>query len=431
MTRIVIAAPTIVIALSLYYALVSLLGALRRPKVSSRRNYEQLYVFVVPCLDEAKVIGATLERLTNMEGPASKVVVVDDGSTDETAAIVTAFNHPDVHLFSRTLPEARQGKGKALNAAVRWLRTSPAIAGWSSSDVVVCIVDADGRLDPATLLAVAPLFNEQEVAGVQIAVRMINAADNLLARLQDLEFVAYAQVFQRSRTPRAIAGLGGNGQFTRLSALNTLGADPWTESLTEDLDLGLRLVALGWRTAFCGSVAVRQQAITDARRLLRQRTRWFQGHLQALERIPMLINSDLPLAAVTELIFILALPIAVVCMSLFGIGVSIVALGSTVVGLFNGTYDVGVGTLRRLAALYALTFGPSWIYGYVYWLHTSPRRLWRAVVDAHALVGYQYLWLISGLRAIGRAAVQRNDWAKTARLPDTTPVVGEPVRVGR
>ena len=121
-----------------------------------------------------------------MEGALAQcpnVILIDDGSDDGTAEIVRSFPDPRVHLFQRTLPHAREGKGEALNAAIQYLRTSDLIAGTSHSDVVVCVMDADGRLDPHALDDVMPLFKDNRLGAVQIGVRINNRQQNLLARM--------------------------------------------------------------------------------------------------------------------------------------------------------------------------------------------------------------------------------------------------------
>jgi len=55
-----------------------------------------------------------------------------------------------------------------------------------------------------------------------------------------MEFLVFTEVFQRARRRWGNAGLGGNGQFVRWTALQALGDEPWTDYLTEDLDMGLR-----------------------------------------------------------------------------------------------------------------------------------------------------------------------------------------------
>jgi len=78
--------------------------------------------------------------------------------------------------------------------------------------------------------------------------------------------------------------MGGNGQFNRLSALDQISDEegPWHHRLTEDQDLGLRLLAAGWEGRQDLRASVDQQGLSKLRPLFRQRTRWSQGNLQAL-----------------------------------------------------------------------------------------------------------------------------------------------------
>src|SRR5205823_4034013 len=177
------------------------------------------------------------------------------------------------------------------NAAYRHVLGSDVMAGHRPEDVVIVILDADGRIEPNAFLQVAPYFRDPKIAAVQIGVRMYNAGESRLARMQDLEFVTFTEIFQRGRQRLGSDGLGGNGQFARLSALESLGGAPWTDCLTEDLDLGLRLWARGYTNAFCPTTHVNQQAVTSLRRLVRQRARWFQGHLQCWRRIPLVLRA--------------------------------------------------------------------------------------------------------------------------------------------
>ena len=74
---------------------------------------------IIPCLNEEEVIGKTLQRLTSLSGPPRAVMVIDDGSEDETGNIVKewAKTNPNVWLLQRVAPNCRKGKGAALNNA--------------------------------------------------------------------------------------------------------------------------------------------------------------------------------------------------------------------------------------------------------------------------------------------------------------------------
>src|SRR3954468_13673808 len=268
------------------------------------------FVFVVPCLNEELVIAASLDRLLAIPSDNLAILGVDEGSDDGTHAVVSRYLSEKVWILRRELPDARRGKGEALNAAYRYLRSSDLLGDRRPEDVIVVIVDADGRVEQDALAHVTPRFGRADVGAVQIGVRMYNAGEGLLTRMQDLEFVSFTEVFQRGRQSLSSVGLGGNGQFTRLAALECLGDAPWTDCLTEDLDLGVRLALEGWRNEFCARTFVSQQAVNTPRRLVRQRARWFQGHLQCWSLLPSILASRrISRRAATDLTFHLLSPV--------------------------------------------------------------------------------------------------------------------------
>ncbi len=374
------------------------------------------FVFLVPCLNEELVIARSLERLLSMPARNFAVLVVDDGSDDATSEVVRGYLGDRVWLLRREKPNARQGKGEALNAAYRYLRSSTLLEGRRPEDVVVAVVDADGRLEPSTLFEVAPYFRDPSVGAVQIGVRMYNADQSLLTRMQDLEFVTFTEIYQRARQRLGSVGLGGNGQFTRLAALESLGEAPWTRCLTEDLDLGVRLLVAGWRNSFCPTAHVSQQAVTRPWALIRQRARWFQGHLQCWQRIPLVLLSDLDARSRFDLVQSLLSPALVLLTSLLLpiTGISIAA------ALLSGAGGIRLGPSTLFAAViaYVLSFGLAPLYGFSYWLRDSEVSLPRALLQAHAYTIYGYMWFAAGWIAVWRTIRRRSGWAKTGRTAD-------------
>ena len=412
---------TLVIVCSLSYT-IGLFALSRRRRPGRLRPPDGLFfVFLVPCLNEELVIGRSLERLLAIPGRNYQVVVIDDGSDDATPELVRGLDDPRVRLFRREPPEARQGKGEALNAAFRDVCAWAERHGRDPREVVVVVVDADGRLEPDALFEVAPYFHDPRTGAVQVGVRMYNAGESLLARMQDFEFVTFTEVFQRARERVGSVGLGGNGQFTRLAALKDLGEAPWTDCLTEDLDLGVRLLVAGWSNHFCPTTWVSQQAVTSLRRLLRQRARWFQGHLQCLGRVPLVLGSRLPAAAAGDLVYHLLSPLLVLATSL-AMAVFLFALVALVADAPQGAWHALTHPdAALLALLYAVSFGLAPCYGFAYWLRDRRTSLPRAIGLAHLFHVYAYLWFAAGWMALGRAARRRRSWAKTARTPEAAP----------
>src|SRR5204863_1179780 len=90
--------------------------------------------FIVPAYNEAATIGEVLERVEALDLD-KQVIVVDDGSTDETARLLDAWSGRNGTVVLR---QENRGKGAAIRAAI------PHIDG----DITV-IQDADMEYDPA------------------------------------------------------------------------------------------------------------------------------------------------------------------------------------------------------------------------------------------------------------------------------------------
>ncbi|MFL4951074.1 glycosyltransferase family 2 protein [Streptomyces sp. MMS24-I31] len=384
----------------------------RRIRRSRSDHRERFYVFLLACLNEEKVLSESLARITALPAGNFLALVIDDASDDRTGEIALAADPERVRLHRRTLPDARRGKGAALNDGVRHLKESGLLAGRDPADVVLCVVDADGRLDPHVVQSVDPYFDDPATGAVQICVRMYNRRQGLLARMQDMEFVVYGDVFQSARRFIGSVGMGGNGQFMRLSALNTLDGDgPWSDSLTEDLDLGVRLIAKGWTNQHCTTAAVSQQAVLSLRRLIRQRSRWFQGHLQSAGLVPLILR-DVPIRPALDLLYHLSSPVLILLTSLLPLSF-LLAVGATAVA----SVQVGHPLVSPMWLLgpYLLSFTAAYAYGFVYAKRERDLGLVRSVLLAHVFVLYGYIWFAAGWWGFWRMLTGKQTWLKTAR----------------
>ena len=379
-------------------------------------NEDIHFIFLLPCLNEGKVIGKSLDRLLEIPYANKSVVVIDDASDDDTFEVVSRYFDRRVSILRRELPDARKGKGEALNAAYRAITSSPEIVASDPDKVVIVIIDADGRLQSDALSRVAPYFEDPRVAAVQIGVRMYNAAKSILARMQDFEFLVFTEIFQRARHQIGSSGLGGNGQFNRLSGLADLGEAPWSNLLTEDLDLGLKLIERGWLNAFCQDTYVSQQGVTSFSKLIRQRTRWFQGHLQCWYHFPRIIKAKLSPGATIDLLYNLTGPMTVLLLSLSIFAVLLANILILISEPMKYIHAVTSNFGLPLIIVYLFSFGFAPIYAYLYLKATPDVSVARGIYYAHLYVFYSYIWFISGWKAIFRIVFRKKGWSKTSRF---------------
>jgi 4,4'-diaponeurosporenoate glycosyltransferase len=100
---------------------------------------------VVPARDEERTLASLLARLAQQSAPAVEVIVVDDGSTDATAAVAASGNARVI--AAAPVPEGWLGKPWALRRGIDAART----------DVVV-LLDADVEPSPDLLARVGSCF---------------------------------------------------------------------------------------------------------------------------------------------------------------------------------------------------------------------------------------------------------------------------------
>jgi 1,2-diacylglycerol 3-beta-glucosyltransferase len=391
---------------------------------------------LIPCRDEASVIGATLARARSTF-PDAHVWVVDDDSDDETGAIVSsaAITDDHVHLVRRRRPNARTGKGHALNAAIDELRAWLP-GGIDPATVIVGVLDADGVLAANAFEQVANWrgFGNPAVGAVQIRVRMINRHEpkplpkcgriknffaRTLVRMQDLEFGTTIAAMQQLRERYHSAGMGGNGQFSRLSMMLELiqiNGSPWHGALLEDYELGVHSRLAGWRNHYNHDTWVEQEALTSLRRLITQRTRWSQGNMQCGKYIPRIMASNnYQHGAAIEAVYFLLLPYV----QLIGAFMWPFIIGDLVFHALTFSGGAG-GWLQEYWGLPALSFVfgvlPFVIWGPIYRRRCEPTSSITQSIGwgfAHWL--YVFNMYVCTVRAFGRLVSRRNGWAKTRR----------------
>lgn len=388
--------------------------------------------FVVPCRDEELVIEQTVRRL-RATFPHCHLWCVDDASEDRTPQILRRLASKDhhVHVVTRFLPDARTGKGPALNSA--WLALRHWLGpGIDPDRVIVGVVDADGVLDPDCLRMVsgAKYFGDPTISAVQIQVRVNNDKawterpsrfSRVLVRMQDLEFTTIIAAIQLLRHNLGSVGMGGNGQFTRLSALNLIAAEydyPWKHALLEDFELGIHVLLTGGRNEYCHETWVSQQGPATFGRLVRQRSRWGQGMMQCWRyMVPVLRSPRIPTAAAMEITYLLTLPWLQIIGDIVYLG-ALAALAYAVASNASPFVWMGTAGAWQVFPMFAIFgIGPLFIWGPIYRRRIAPElSIWRAIGLGLANWPYIFIHHCAAWWAFVRTLRSQTDWKKTERF---------------
>jgi len=399
--------------------------------------------FFIPARDEAAVIGNTLDYL-RVTLPEAHVWVVDDASIDDTAKIIEARSTVDsrIHLVSRVAPEARTGKGDALNAAYRAL-DEHLFGEVERSKVIIGVLDADGlpAEDCLEVIAADHLFGNAKVGAVQICVRMINRDDRqpfpesgpganlfgrLLVRMQDLEFRAPISAIQMLRQRTQTVGLGGNGQFARLSALDSVAQSagrPWHGSLLEDYELSLHLLIAGHQSEYTMDTLVDQEGLPSLRRLLTQRTRWGQGTMQCCAYLPQIWGSRhvTALGALEASYYLIQPWLQLLGTILYPIPIIILLYNYSSYPTEMGEFIADGGWMLFVLYL-VLGLTPFVMWGPLYARRCEPGiGMVRAIGYGFAYSLFIVTFYITSWRAFSRILSGRRGWAKTRRNTEVQP----------
>lgn len=249
--------------------LVSAWRQVMRPPASPVSGPVPTLAVLVPCRNEALVLPACVAALQSQLAAGDRLLVVDDGSTDGTAA----WCH--THGID-VLAKPNSGKSDSLNQAIRIV----------DQDIVVTI-DADTVVKPGSLAAMRVAFQDARLVAaggvLEVATRpaLLGRWLGWQQRAEYLRSFLWRAAWDRWGTLLLISGAFAAYRRSALVAVGGLA----TRSHAEDYEITHRLHraaidgGLNWRLGMIPGA----QAVTDApatiRLFLAQRTRWFSGFI--------------------------------------------------------------------------------------------------------------------------------------------------------
>lgn len=223
---------------------------------------------LIPAFNEERVIEASARRVLASSGPRIEVIVIDDGSSDATSAIVARTFGLDPRVTLLTLPNG--GKARALNHGLRIAK----------GDIVIAL-DADTRFEPETIARLTRWFADPGIGAVAGNAKIGNRV-NLITRWQAVEYVTAQGLERRALSALdAITVVPGAVGAWRRRALDEVGGYP-ADTLAEDQDLTIAIQRAGWKVACDVDAIAWTEAPETVGALFKQRYRWAFGTLQCL-----------------------------------------------------------------------------------------------------------------------------------------------------
>ena len=227
-----------------------------------------LVTVVVPAFNEGPVIQQSIRSLLSMDYPCFEVVVVDDGSSDDTyqRALQASGGFGRV----RVIRKPNGGKASALNVGLAQARGS-----------LILNMDADSKLSSNALRACVGHFLDPSVGAVAGNIKVVNR-ENMVTRLQSIEYIHGLALERRAQDAiKAVSVIGGPLGMFRKSALQDVGGYDG-DTFAEDRDVTLKLLAKGWSVTYEPEAKAWCESPSRWFDLLGQRYRWTRGTVQAV-----------------------------------------------------------------------------------------------------------------------------------------------------
>lgn len=232
-------------------------------------NFSPPLSIIIPAHNESKYIASTIKSILSGDYRNKKeILVIDDGSIDNTAAIVKKLSEKNnsVRLFS--IPHS--GKAAAINYGVEK----------AAHDILVYL-DADSDLGNNSLRELVSPLSDKNIAASTGTIR-VRYTRNLLTWMQDIDYIVSSGWRYISNKIGATYVIPGVAAF-RKKTLEKIGKFS-SDTLSEDIDIVIRLKKIGYNTVMVPSAVIYASVPTTLKGLIRQRFRWGRGSFQVAKK---------------------------------------------------------------------------------------------------------------------------------------------------
>ncbi len=234
----------------------------------AKRNYS--LSIIVPCYNEERDIGGTIEALLNMGYKGlRKIIVVDDCSTDNSYEIIKKYEEKYSKVMGVQTPKNTGNAAGAKNYGVKFAKTE-----------LIGFTDADSYPNKGSASKMVGFFNDLKV-GVVTSTVLVKNRNKFIEKLQSIEYKVIKFSRKLLEFIDAIYVTPGPLAIYRKTAFDEVGGFD-EDNLTEDIEITWNLQAHDWRVRMCVPSRVYTVAPSKIKEWIKQRNRWNMGGLQTI-----------------------------------------------------------------------------------------------------------------------------------------------------
>jgi glycosyltransferase involved in cell wall biosynthesis len=253
----------------------------------------KLVSIIIPTFNGGSRIGRCLNALLNQTGPRDfEILVINDGSTDNTAEVVAGY--PGIKLIS----QSNAGPAAARNRGAQ-----------HACGTIILFTDDDCVPEPGWLEAMLEPFANPEVAGVKGVYR--TKQKEVLARFVQVEYEDRYRLMSRHLWIDFVDAYSAG--FRRNCFLEMGGYDTsFPVACAEDVELSYRMSSCGWKMKFVPKAVVSHTHPHTLWRYLKKKYKFAFWRVHALRKNPgkVVKDSHTPQIMKIQLLFPVALLLA-------------------------------------------------------------------------------------------------------------------------
>jgi poly-beta-1,6-N-acetyl-D-glucosamine synthase len=239
-------------------------------------QYRPLVSVIIPAWNEEVGLLGTVKTLLENTYRPLEIVVVNDGSTDGSDAMMRAFvdKYNQQAAGATNMPslvyhyQPNGGKGRALNTGI----------GLSHGQIILSI-DADCMVHRDAIANFVSCFRDPEVMAAVGNVKIGNTK-NVVGVVQHLEYLFSFYFKKADSVMNTIYIIGGAAGAFRREVFQQLGGYS-IHNITEDIELSVRIQKAGWKIVYAPDAVIYTEGASTIKGLMKQRLRWKRGRFEA------------------------------------------------------------------------------------------------------------------------------------------------------